>query len=86
MCIQLYSEEDGKPDILQTAKRIAEDYCNDRITLDDIKVEYVDKALSGKSVVNSKLIYIMMIFVSPKKVTMGLNIFLENFSRWSQIF
>ena len=47
MCIQLYSEEDGKPDILATAKRIADDYCNDKIGMDDISVEYVDKSLQG---------------------------------------
>jgi dehydrodolichyl diphosphate syntase complex subunit NUS1 len=57
VCIQLYSEEDGKPDILETAKRIADDYCNDRIKLDDIKVEYVDKSLRAtKNIPDPELI------------------------------
>lgn len=57
VCIQLYSEEDGKPDILEAAKKIASDYCNDKIKLSDIKVEYVDKTLQAtKNIPDPELI------------------------------
>jgi len=47
VCVQLYSEEDGKPDILEAAKKIAREYCDKKIRLNDIKVEYVDKSLQA---------------------------------------
>merc|ERR1712080_702244 len=45
--VQLYSEEDGKPDILEATKKIATEYCNKKIKLNDIKIEYVDKSLEA---------------------------------------
>lgn len=45
--VHLLSEEDGKPDILAAGKKIAADYCQKKINLEDITIEYVDKSLEA---------------------------------------
>lgn len=57
VCVQLFSEEDGKPDILEATKKIAAEYCNKKIKLNDIKIEYVDKTLEAtKNIPDPELI------------------------------
>lgn len=47
VCIQLYSEEDGKPDILSAAKKVTTEYCDKKIKLNDIRVEYIHQYLQA---------------------------------------
>ena len=47
VCVQLLSEEDGKPDIVKTAKKISSDYSSKKIKFKDIDIDFIDKSLKG---------------------------------------
>lgn len=47
MCVQLLSEEDGKTDLLESARRIASDYSQKNLEMKEINIEYIDKSLKG---------------------------------------
>ena len=46
-CVQLLSEEDGRSDIVFTAKRIAADYSDNNIEEKQINIDNIDKSLKG---------------------------------------
>ena len=47
-CVQLLSEEDGRADIVSTAKRIAADYADNNIQEKQITIDHINKSLKGK--------------------------------------
>lgn len=46
-CVQLLSEEDGRTDIVNTAKLIAADYADNNMEEKQINIDNIDKSLKG---------------------------------------
>lgn len=47
VCVQLLSEDDGKGDILESARRIASDYSQKNLDIKQINIDYVDQSLKA---------------------------------------